>query len=56
MSQVWGNMRIIAFIEDYKVIKKSLTGLAYMNLKETGPRQKDLLLQIHLMIMHRMII
>jgi len=35
-----GSMRIIAFIEDYKIVKKILDYLGYMNLKETDPTQK----------------
>jgi hypothetical protein len=49
-------MRIIAFIEGYKAIKKILNYLSIYEFKRDRPHPKDLLLQFHLMVKSKMII
>jgi hypothetical protein len=50
-------MRIIAFIEDYKIIRKILDWLSIDEFRrDNGLRQKDWQLQILLMTMHKVII
>jgi len=52
-----GSMRIIAFIEDYKVIKKILDWLGIEEFKrDNGLHPKDLLLLAYLMTISVMII
>ena len=51
-----GDMRIIAFIDDYKIVRKILDWLGIdVSLKETDPHPRHLLRQTHLMTMHKMI-
>ena len=50
------NMRIIAFIEDYKVIRKILDYLGIYEFRRDKPQPKKWLWQINLMTIHKMII
>jgi len=50
------NMRIIAFIDDYKVIRKILDYLGIYEFKRDKPRQNLWQLQTHFMTMHKTII
>jgi len=44
MSQMWGLMRIIAFVEDYKVTRKVLVYLGIYEFKRDRPPQNRVIL------------